>query len=224
MTDTTTKTGGSGNFGIEWAKFAILDDSGNLVLPANGGIGTDGVYLADAGREGTQTANITGIDEKGTIQYGNNKAKRVQHGAQTPSVALTMLDINYKYLMTMKGYVSDGKGGYVQSSKGRPHVALIIASQDFDGSLIYDAFANGELIEVGKNHSTKTNTETDYNPVLEYDALDPLKDGIFVDDNGEQQSYKTYYAADSAFTEAAMYEEVFGGYTATATGSTTTGQ
>lgn len=218
-----TKTGGTGSFGIEWAKFAMLDDAGVLKSPANGGVGTDGVYLVDGGAEGTQTANITGIEEKGTIQYANNKAKRVQHGAQAPSVALTMLDMNYLYLNLLKGYVSDSKGGYVLSSKGKPHVALIICSQDFDGSKIYDCFANGELIEVGKNHGTNTNAEIDYNPTLEYDALDPLADDTFVDDNGAQALTKTYFAADTGFDEAAMYKEVFGGYTA-ATSSTPAGQ
>ncbi|WP_281829379.1 phage tail protein [Lactobacillus amylolyticus] len=213
-------SGGGSSFGINWVKFAAVDDTGKIITdPSKGGLGTDGVYLADAGAEGTSEAKIDGLEEKGTIQYANNKAKRVQHGAPTPSVTLTMLDIDYKQLMIMKGYVSDSKGGYVISSKGKPHVAMIICSSDYDDNPIYDCFANGEVIETGKDHKTNDSKEEDYNAALEYDVLDPIGDSVFLDDNNEQQLYKVFYGVETGFDASNMYKEVFGGYTAATSSS-----
>lgn len=203
---------GSSFDGIAWVKFALTDDTGMLIADPDAGLGEDGVLLVDGDAEGATTANITGLEEKGTAQYANNKVKRMAHGTQTPSVALTMLDMDYKYSQKMKGYDPDGKGGYVLATATKPHVAIMIASLDFDGNYVYDCFANGEMIETGRNHGTNTNTEVDYNATYEYDALDPLRDGIFTDAKGIQRAYKQYYAADEQFDEAAMYEEVFGGY------------
>jgi hypothetical protein len=217
---------GSSFSGISWVKFALTDEAGMLISDSKLGLGEDGVLLVDGDAEGATTANITGLEEKGTAQYANNKVKRMAHGSQTPSVALTMLDMAYQWSQKMKGYVSDGKGGYVLSTKTKPHVAIMICSLDFDGNKDYDCFANGEMIEVGRNHGTNTNSEVDYNATYEYDVLDPLRDGIFLDDKGVQRSYKQYYSDDEGFDEAAMYAEVFGGYelpnSSTTTTSTTT--
>lgn len=207
--------------GINWVKFALLDDTGKLIT--TNGLGTDGVLLVDGDAQGATTANITGLEEKGTAQYANNKVKRMAHGSQTPSVALTMLDMDYTYSMIMKGYVSDGKGGYVLSTATKPHVAMMICSDDFDGEKIYDCFANGEMIEVAHNHGTNTNSEVDYNGTFEYDALDPLGDKVFVDDKGVQRAYKQFFGADKLFSEADMYKEVFGGYVAPTGTTGTTG-
>jgi hypothetical protein len=203
---------GSSFDGILWVKFALMDETGMLISDTKEGLGEDGVLLVDGEAEGATTANITGLEEKGTAQYANNKVKRMSHGTQTPSVALTMLDMDFRASQKMKGYVSDGKGGYVLHSGTKPHVAILIASTDFDGNAVYDAFANGEMIETARNHGTNTNSEVDYNATYEYDALDPLRDKIFVDDKGVQRPYKQYYSSDEGFDEAAMYEEVFGGY------------
>lgn len=203
---------GSSFSGINWVKFALTDEAGMLISDSKLGLGEDGVLLVDGDAEGATTANITGLEEKGTAQYANNKVKRMAHGSQTPSVALTMLDMAYQWSQKMKGYVSDGKGGYVLSTSTKPHVAIMISSSDFDGNPVYDCFANGEMIEVGRNHGTNTNSEVDYNATYEYDVLDPLRDGIFLDDKGVQRSYKQYYSSDEGFDEAAMYAEVFGGY------------
>ncbi|WP_270333000.1 phage tail protein [Ligilactobacillus acidipiscis] len=197
---------------IAWVEFARLDDTGKLIADAEKGLSETGVYHADGDGEGATTANITGLEEKGTPQYANGKVKRMTHGAQTPSLALTMLDMDAFVMNKMKGYVPDGKGGYVLSSGKKPHIAVIVASKDFDGNLFYDCFANGEMIEVAHNHGTNTNAETDYNGTFEYDAMDPLADGVFTDDMGVDRSYKNFYSADPDFDEAAMYEEVFGGY------------
>lgn len=206
---------------IAWVEFANLDDNGKIITDAVKGLSTTGIYHADGDGEGATTANITGLEEKGTPQYANGKTKRMAHGTQTPSLALTMLDMDGSVMAKMKGYVPDGKGGYVLSSAKKPHVAIIVASYDMDDNLFYDCFANGEMIEVAHNHGTNTTTEVNYNGTFEYDALDPLGSTVFVDDLGVQHPYKYYYSAANGFSEAAMRNEVFGGYVAP-TGTTST--
>lgn len=209
---------------IAWVEFALIDDNGAIITDATKGLSTTGLYHADGDGEGATTANITGLEEKGTAGYANGKTKRMTHGAQTPSLALTMLDMEGAVMAKMKGYVTDGKGGYVLSSAKKPHVALIVASYDYDGNLFYDCFANGEMIEVAHDHGTNTNSEVDYNGTFEYDALDPIGATVFLDDQGVQRPYKYYYSADTGFDEAAMRKEVFGGYVAsTGTSTNTTG-
>lgn len=197
--------------GIEWIKVGITDDKG-VLLTGEAGVGDEsdnGVVKVDGDGQGATTANITGLEEAGTAQYANNKVKRVAHGAPAPQVALTMLDMDFELTQKLKGYVSDGKGGYVLSSGKKPHVALLICSSGFDGEHYYDAFANGELIEPGVNHGTNTNSEVDYNATFTYMALDPIRDGVFTDERGVQRIYKKYASFEEGFTEDAMMEEVF---------------
>lgn len=204
--------------GINWVAFGILDNHGKIIADDKG-IGSGGVLIVDGDAEGATTANVTGIEEKGTPQYANNKVKRMAHGSQTPSVALTMLDMDYKALMKMKGYDDDGKGGYVLTTSQKPHVALLICTSDFNGDYIFEGFANGEIIEAAHNHGTNTKNETDANATLEYDVIDPLDDTIFLDSRGRQRSYKTFYQAHSGFKFEDMFKEVFGGYVLDATNS-----
>ncbi|GKT04430.1 phage tail protein [Furfurilactobacillus sp. WILCCON 0119] len=205
---------GSTSFhGIKGITFGVNDDLGMLVTdPSKGGVGTDGIELVDGDGQGATTANITGLEAKGTIQWANNKAKRESHGKSAPEVAITMLDMGHKLLQTLKGYDSDGKGGYTLRGGNKPHVAMLICSTGFDGNDYYEGFANGELIEAGHNHGTDNANETDANTTLSYAALTPLKDDVFLDSKGNQQPFKTWSSAEEGFDKAAMYAEVFGGY------------
>ncbi len=199
--------------GINWLAFGITDDQGKiLTTPENGGIGNNGVLIVDGDGEGATTANITGLEEKGTPQYANNKVKRMAHGAPTPTVAVTMLDMDYEALMKMKGYDHDGKGGYVLNTVQKPHVALMICSSDFNGKYVFDCFANGEMIELAHNHGTSNKNETDYNTTLEYDAIDPIDNSIFLDEHGTQTAYKQFFEVSTGFDWGKMFSEVFGGY------------
>lgn len=202
--------------GIEYIQVGIIDDLGKIVA-GDKGVSSNGILLIDGDGQGATTANITGLEEAGTMKYANNKVKRIAHGAQSPQVALTMLDMPFDVLQKMKGYVSDGKGGYVLSSGKKPHVALIICSRGYDGEKYYDTFANGELIELARNHGTNTNTEVDYDATLTYQALAPIGDEVFVDDRGVQRMYKQFAGYDKGFKEANMLSEVFGGYGTTPT-------
>lgn len=205
---------GTSFYGINWAAFGIVDSSTGLIIAdENKGLSKGGVVLVDGDGQGATTANITGLEAAGTKQYANNKAKRVTHGAQSPQLALTMLDMPFEYGQKMKGYVSDGKGGYVLKGGNKPNVAILLCVSDFWGNAMYEAFANGELIEAAHNHGTNTNNEVDYNSAYTYSALSPIKNDVFVDPvTGVQQPYKQFNSADTNFSMDAMLSEVFGGY------------
>lgn len=214
--------GGAATTGVNWAKLAILDDTGALISdPSKGGIGKDGVYLAVNKDVGVIEAKISGIEQKGTAVYANNGIGRYSYGAQEPSMTLNALDMDYDVYNKIKGYESDGKGGYILSSKSKPHVAVLVASQDYDGNLVYLAFANSNVVETALDKKTDNTKAQDDSISLEIDALSPLKDGVFADSQGSQKPFKVYFSRESGFDEAAMYKEVFGGYTV-ATKTTTT--
>lgn len=214
--------GGAATTGVNWAKLAILDDTGTLISdPSKGGIGTDGVYLAVNKNVGVIEAKISGIEQKGTAVYSNNGIGRYSYGAQQPSMTLSAIDMDYDVYNKIKGYESDGKGGYILSSKSKPNVAILVASQDYDGNFIYLAFANSNVVETDLDKKTDDSKAQDDSISLEIDALDPLKNNVFVDSNGTQRPFKVYFSQESGFDEAVMYKEVFGGYT-TATTTTPT--
>lgn len=220
-----SKDGSTSFHGVTNIIFGINDDSGSILTDvAKGGLSETGLVLVDGDGQGATEANITGLEEAGTVQYANNKGKRVSHGKPQPQVAITMLDMPFEILQKLKGYESDGKGGWTLKSGPKPHVAMLINVEGFDGSHYYEGFANGEIIEPGHNHGTDNNAETDANTVLTYQALTPLKADVFANDSG-QQPYKSYAAYDGAeFDQAAMLKEVFGGfdgYFDLITGSTT---
>lgn len=203
---------GSTTHGIRYAAFGIIDDNGNILKDSKG-VNNLGVYVVDDKGEGATTANITGLEQAGTIKYANNQAKRIIHGKQQPQVALTMLDMPRELLNKLKGYISDGKGGYVLSSGAKPNVALLLCSEDMDGTLIYEGFAHGELTQTGQNHGTDTNQLVEADVTLTYQALDPLKETIFLDNRGVQQPYKVWADDETGFDMVEMYKEVFGGFT-----------
>ncbi|KRM20307.1 phage major tail protein [Ligilactobacillus hayakitensis DSM 18933 = JCM 14209] len=203
---------GATTHGILYAAFGIVDDKGDIIKDAKKGVSELGVEVVDGDGEGATTANITGLEQNGTIKWANNKAKRITHGKQQPQVALTMLDIKKDLLNRLKGYVSDGKGGYVLTSGSKPNVALLICSEDMDGTRIYEGFANGELTQPAQNHGTDNNNITEADTALTYQALAPIKDTTFVDDKGVTQPYKVWADDEAGFDINAMFKEVFGGF------------
>ena len=203
---------GATTHGILYAAFGIVDDKGDIIKDAKKGVSELGVEVVDGDGEGATTANITGLEQNGTIKWANNKAKRITHGKQQPQVALTMLDIKKDLLNRLKGYVSDGKGGYVLTSGSKPNVALLICSEDMDGTRIYEGFANGELTQAAQNHGTDNNNITEADTTLTYQALAPIKDTTFVDHKGLTQPYKVWADDEAGFDINAMFKEVFGGF------------
>lgn len=198
--------------GIDFVMAGITDDKGVLISdPDKGGLGSKGIALWDGDGDGATTANITGLEEAGQQQYANNKVKRINHGVPTPQVALTMLDIPYEDASKMVGYENVNGGRVLSSSK--PHVALLIASHDFDGNWFFDTFANGEVILPTRNHGTSNKNETDSNATFTYQSMAPIPNNIFVNNDGSQQAYKAYNTGDSTWSSyETMLKEVFGGY------------
>lgn len=211
-----SKDGSTSFHGISNITFGILDDEGKL-LTGEKGLSESGVLLVDGDGQGATEANITGLEEAGTIQQANNKSKRISHGKPQPQVAITMLDMPYKALQILKGYEMTETGAWIKSSGNKPHVAMLIHTTGFDGSDMYEAFANGELIEPGHNHGTDTNTEVDANTVLTYQALTPIDPNVFINKDGEQQIYGMYVdnADTGTFKKEDMLKEVFGGFAGT---------
>ena len=197
--------------GIDFIMLGLTDDTGKLIADADKGLDATGLALIDGDGDGATTANITALEEAGQQQYANNKVKRVNHGIPSPQVALTMLDMPYDIARKCVGY-EDVKGGAVLANT-KPHVALLIATHDFDGNFFFDTFANGEMIIPTRNHGTSNKNETDSNATFTYQALAPIPNDVFVNKEGSQQSYKMYNTGESDFSYPDMLKEVFGGYT-----------
>lgn len=208
-----SKKMGASFTGIDYVAFGLIDGTiGNLIADKDKGLSEDGVVIVDGDSQGATTANITQLGATGTDQYANNKLKRIAYGLQRPQLALTMLDMPFDIAQKIKGYVSDGKGGYVLG-KMRPHVAVLVASEDFWGNMVFDAFANSSVDETAHNHGTDNQNEVDYNAALTIQALNPIDDTVFLDPNsGVQRAYKQYQTGDDNFSYDAMLAEVFGGY------------
>lgn len=208
----STKMGASFT-GIDYVAFGLIDGTtGKLIADKDKGLSEDGVVIVDGDGQGATTANITQLGATGTDQYANNKLKRIAYGLQRPQLALTMLDMPFDIAQKIKGYVSDGKGGYVLG-KMRPHVAVLVASEDYWGNMVFDAFANSSVDETAHNHGTDNQNEVDYNAALTIQALNPIDDTVFLDpDSGVQRAYKQYQTGDDNFSYDAMLAEVFGGY------------
>ena len=203
---------GSSTFGIDYAVFGLVDHQTGDLLTGDKGLSESGIVLIDDPGEGVMTANITNLEAAGTRQFANNRAKRTTHGAQQPQIALTMMDISLEVARKMLGYNKDATGGSVLDSNNKPAVAMLLASQDFKGNFLYDGFANGELVMPSRNHGTNNANETDANATFTYQALEPIKDGVFVDASGNQQPYKQWNSGSTGFSSVAMLKEVFGGY------------
>lgn len=196
--------------GIDFIMLGITDDSGKLIADKDKGLSETGLVLVDGDGDGATTANITALEEAGRQQYANNKVKRINHGVPTPQVALTMLDMPYDVARKCIGY-QEVKGGAVLGNN-KPHVALLIASHDFDGNWFFDTFANGEMIIPTRNHGTSNKNETDSNAAFTYQSMAPIPNNVFVNQDGSQQAYKMWNSGDIGFEQANMLKEVFGGY------------
>lgn len=197
--------------GIDFIILGMTDAQGKLIADEDKGLSTTGLALIDGDGDGATTANITALEEAGQQQYGNNKVKRINHGVPTPQVALTMLDMPYDIARKCVGYQQINGGAVLGNNK--PHIALLIASHDFDGNWFFDCFANGEMIIPTRNHGTSNKNETDSNATFTYQSLNPIPNNVFVNQDGSQQAYKMYNTGTPDFKYENMLNEVFGGYT-----------
>ncbi|MFT8581111.1 MAG: phage tail protein [Schleiferilactobacillus perolens] len=199
--------------GLYQIQLALVDESQKLISDTTTGIGDGGIYTVDHKDLGTKTANISGLS--GTIAkiYGNNNVQDVTIGTSEPSVALDINNLDFAVKQQIKGFVSDGKGGYVDENL-KAHVALLITTQTIDClHYVYFGFGDGIMTETAANIQTNQASEERVDDQLTYTALSC---SAF---NG--QPYKIYSDLDSKFDKSNMYSEVFGGYVLPAAGGST---
>lgn len=197
--------------GIRNVYFGIVGQDGKVLTDTNGGF-KNGYVSVDGDMQGATGANVTALEEAGTKKYANNAPKAVRHGIPSPQVALTMLDMPIDVYNKLLGKVKSGAATLLNHTN-KPNVAMIIQSEDFKGHSIYEAFANGEVIDPAHNHATDTNQQAEADPTLTYTALQPIDDDQFKLPNGAQAPMATYNSGDSNFSEEAMFKEVFIGCT-----------
>lgn len=201
--------------GLYGIAFGLVDSTQKLIADATKGLGTDGIYQVGRADLGGKTANITGLSAAPVKIYGFNQVQDVTMPTSEPSVALDINDLNFQIKQKIKGFVSDGKGGYVDENL-KAHVALLITAQTIDRQhFVYYGFGDGILTETAANIQTDNNAEQRTDDTLTYTALSTIA--------FNNQPYKIYSDLDPSFDKANMYKEVFGGYVlpASSTGSGT---
>lgn len=199
--------------GLYGITFGLVDNNQKLIADATSGLGTDGIYEVGRADLGGKTANITGLSAAPVKIYGFNQVQDVTMPTSEPSVALDINDLNFQIKQKIKGFVSDGKGGYVDENL-KAHVALLITAQTIDRQhFVYYGFGDGILTETAANIQTDNNAEQRTDDTLTYTALSTIA--------FNSQPYKIYSDLDPKFDKANMYKEVFGGYVlpASSTGS-----
>ncbi|QOP49067.1 phage tail protein [Lacticaseibacillus paracasei] len=199
--------------GLYGIAFGLVDNTQKIIADATNGLGTDGIYQVGRADLGGKTANITGLSAAPVKIYGFNQVQDVTMPTSEPSVALDINDLNFQVKQKIKGFVSDGKGGYVDENL-KAHVALLITAQTIDRQhFVYYGFGDGVLTETAANIQTDAAAEQRTDDTLTYTALSTIA--------FSNQPYKIYSDLDPKFDKANMYKEVFGGYVlpASSTGS-----
>ncbi|WP_338230603.1 phage tail protein [Lactiplantibacillus paraxiangfangensis] len=203
---------------ISRATIAQLDDTGKL-LSGEKGLSTDGLYVIDHNEEGFATLNITGIEAAGVAVWLNGQLKHNSYGKSQPVIAMTGA-VDFEMKQKIKGFVKTKNGGWMRKLP-KPHIAMIAESEGWDGEVYYECFANLDFIEEASNNSTDNNNEVDSMDTLNATANAPLSKDVFTD--GITQEPYMIAMSDDDFDKDKLWGEVFGGYTAPASGSTQAG-
>ncbi|WP_125702404.1 phage tail protein [Lacticaseibacillus daqingensis] len=191
--------------GVKLVKLALVDDE-QKIIAGEDGLSESGIYEIDNKDLGTKSANITGLAGTITKIYGNNTAQDVTTGAAAPTVALDVNNLDFLISQKLKGFTSDGKGGWTDEKK-KQHVAMLIQTQSIDRQHnVYFGFGNGLWTESEKNLQTDDADEHRVDDASTYTALDCIAFG--------HVPYKLYSDFEETFEESAMLGEVFGGYKA----------
>ncbi|WP_434437972.1 phage tail protein [Limosilactobacillus fermentum] len=201
--------------GLYGIAFGLVDSTQKIIADATNGLGTDGIYQVGHADLGGKTANITGLSAAPVKIYGFNQVQDATMPTSEPSVALDINNLNFQVKQQIKGFVSDGKGGWTDENL-KAHVALLITTQTIDRThFVYYGFGNGIVTETAANIQTDAAAEQRVDDTFTYTALSTI---AFND-----QPYKIYSDLDPKFDKANMYKEVFGGYVlpASSTGSGT---
>lgn len=194
--------------GLKMVTLALVDDNQKLIKGAEG-LSESGIIEIDDKMWGSKTANITNLEGSVTKVPGNNKVQDVYTAPGAPQIAFDFNNLDFDVKQKVKGYKSDGKGGYVyQGSK--PHVAVLIETQTLDRKhSVFFGFGDGIFQETTQNVGTDTDTaQTRQDDNMTYNALTTQAFG--------DETHKIYYSGASSFSKENMLKEVFGGYTAAA--------
>lgn len=196
--------------GLKMVTLALVDENQKLLKGAEG-LSASGIIEVDDTMFGTKTANITNLEGSVTKVPGNNKVQDVYTAPGAPQVAFDFNNLAFDLKQKLKGYKSDGKGGYVYQGH-KPHVAVLIESETLDRKhSVFFGFGDGIFQETSQNVGTDTDSaQTRSNDNMTYNALTTQAFG--------DEPHKIYYSGDSSFDKANMMKEVFGGYTAQAGG------
>ena len=197
--------------GLKMVTVALVDDN-QKIIKGSEGLSETGLVEIDDSMFGTKTANITNLEGSVTKVSGNNKVQDVYTAPGAPQIAFDFNNLAFELKQKLKGYKADGKGGFVYQGH-KPHVAVLIESQTLDRkNSVYFGFGDGVFQETTQNVGTDTDTaQTRSDDNMTYNALTTTAFG--------DETHKIYYSGDSKFDKANMLKEVFGGYTAAATGS-----
>ncbi|MCW1021104.1 phage tail protein, partial [Streptococcus anginosus] len=103
--------------GLKMVTLALVDDNQKLIKGAEG-LSESGIIEIDDKMWGSKTANITNLEGSVTKVPGNNKVQDVYTAPGAPQIAFDFNNLDFDVKQKIKGYKSDGKGGYVyQGSK-----------------------------------------------------------------------------------------------------------
>lgn len=194
--------------GLKMVTLALVDDNQKLIKGAEG-LSESGIIEIDDKMWGSKTANITNLEGSVTKVPGNNKVQDVYTAPGAPQIAFDFNNLDFDVKQKVKGYKSDGKGGYVYQG-AKPHVAVLIESQTLDRKhSVFFGFGDGIFQETTQNVGTDTDTaQTRQDDNMTYNALTTQAFG--------DETHKIYYSGASNFSKENMLKEVFGGYTAAA--------
>lgn len=194
--------------GLKMVTLALVDDNQKLIKGAEG-LSESGIIEIDDKMWGSKTANITNLEGSVTKVPGNNKVQDVYTAPGAPQIAFDFNNLAFDVKQKVKGYKSDGKGGYVYQGF-KPHVAVLIESQTLDRKhSVFFGFGDGIFQETTQNVGTDTDTaQTRQDDNMTYNALTTQAFG--------DETHKIYYSGASNFSKENMLKEVFGGYIAAA--------
>ena len=192
--------------GLKLVTLALKDSETGKVLTGEDGLSENGLLPVTTQMWGTKTANITNIQEAGSIQYGNNVAVFVSTPKGAPQVALDFNKLPFEVTQKIVGRKQDpDTGAWIETGK-HPSVAMLIESESIDRmNKVYYGFGNGSMTQASINNGTDTNAETMATDALTYQALStPEFDG---------EMLAMYSDVSTAFNETKMKQQVFAGYT-----------
>lgn len=195
--------------GLKLVTLALKNSETGKILTGEDGLSENGLLPITTQMWGTKTANITNIQEAGTIQYGNNVGTFVSTPKGSPQVALDFNKLPFEVTQKIVGRKQDpDTGAWIETGK-HPSVALLIESQSIDRmNRVFYGFGNGTMTQASINNGTDTNAETMATDALTYQALStPEFDG---------EALAMYSDVSKAFDETKMKQQVFAGYVGSA--------